>query len=357
MSFSNIKKIIIGLLILIVAVFVIYNFEISKVSNDKTNIEVQVSTGQNYLSISKDLKEKGLIKSTFFYKIYVKTHKLNDLQAGIYNLNKSMSVKELLNALEKGSTYNPDAFSITLPEGKNARFVASLIEKNTNNTSEQFYSVLKNNEYLDKLINKYWFLDESIKNENIYYSLEGYLFPDTYEFKNKDVSIEEIIESMLDQMGAKLSAYKTEINNSKYSLHEIITLASIIELEGASSDDRSGVAGVFYNRLEANWSLGSDVTTYYAEKVDINERELYKAEFDKVNAYNTRSSSMRGKLPVGPICNPGIESIEASINPTDHDYFYFVADKNKKTYFSKTSSEQDQVVAKLKKEGLWYEYK
>lgn len=350
------KKILIVFLCLILAVFVIYKFEISSVSNDKTNIEIEVKKGETYLTLSKRLKEKDLIKSEFFYKIYVKTHKSSDLQAGVYNLNKSMDIKDILKELSKGSNYNPDSITITLPEGKNMRYIADLIEKNTNNSKEDLYNLLKDQNYLDELINTYWFLDDSIKNEKIYYSLEGYLFPDTYEFQNKDVSLKEIIKTMLDQMGSKLNAYKNEINNSNYSLHQILTLASIVELEGTSSDDRNGVAGVFYNRLKAKWSLGSDVTTYYAEKVDMDERELYKKEFDSVNDYNTRSSSMAGKLPISPICNPGIESIEAAINPTNHDYYYFVADKNKKTYFTKTAAEHQNIINKLKKEGLWYEY-
>ena len=352
------KLIILFSIIFLVAVgFVVYNINLKSVSNDKTNIEFQVLKGQNYLSIADTLKEKGLIRSKLFYKIYVKTHKLDDLQAGLYNLNKSMDVEEILSVLKKGSNYNPDAIKITILEGKNIRYISSLIEKNTNHTSDEFISLLSNQEFLDELINKYWFLDNSIKNQNIYYSLEGYLFPDTYEFKNKDVPLKDIIIKMLDQMDNKLTPYKEKINTSKYNIHEILTLASIVELEGSTSNDRNGVAGVFYNRLESNWSLGSDVTTYYAQKVDITERELTKAEFDSVNSYNTRSSSMAGKLPVGPVCNPGIESIVAAIEPEEHDYFYFVADKNKKTYFTKTFAEHQKIINKLKSEGLWYQYK
>ena len=135
-----------------------------------------------------------------------------------------------------------------------------------------------------------------------------------------------------------------------------MTLSSIIELEAAHSDDRAGVAGVFYNRLEGGWALGSDVTTYYAVQVDLNERDLYQSELDDYNAYNTRSSKMAGKLPVGPICNPSIVAIEATLNPKTHNYLYFVADKNKKTYFSTTAKEHDKTIQKLKAQGLWYTY-
>ena len=133
-------------------------------------------------------------------------------------------------------------------------------------------------------------------------------------------------------------------------------MASIVELEGANSNDRYGVAGVFYNRLQNGWALGSDVTTYYAEQIEMSDRDLYQAELDEANDYNTRSNTMAGKLPVGPICNPGIESINAAVEPQKHDYFYFVADKNKKTYFAKTYSEHVTIINKLKKDGLWYTY-
>lgn len=136
----------------------------------------------------------------------------------------------------------------------------------------------------------------------------------------------------------------------------MMTLASIIELEAGKADDRKGVAGVFYNRLNSGWSLGSDVTTYYAEKIDNWTRDLKTSELNSCNAYNTRSSCMTGKLPVSPICNPSVGSIEAAIEPTNHKYYYFVADKNGKTYFTKSDSEHASKVRELKRNGLWIEY-
>ena len=215
---------------------------------------------------------------------------------------------------------------------------------------------LKNKDYLNELISEYWFIDNSILNDNLYYSLEGYLYPETYEFKNRNVTVKEIFKTMLDEMNKKIEPYKESINSNKYSFHEILTLASIVELEGAKSNDRSGIAGVFFNRLDAGMSLGSDVTTYYASKVEMSERDLYKYEIDSVNGYNTRSNSMAGKLPIGPICNPSIISIKAVLNPTSSDYYYFVADKNGNTYFTKTYSEHNRKVSELKQAGLWYIY-
>jgi UPF0755 protein len=262
-----------------------------------------------------------------------------------------MNVKKIVNTLEN-KTKN-EMITITFKEGINFRDVAQLISKNTDYTEEQVYEITSDSTYLDELIEKYWFLTDDIKEEGIYYPLEGYLFPDTYNF-NKNSKIEDIIEYMLDNTDKKLTSIWKD--NNKYSIHEIMTMASIVELEASNSDDRAGVAGVFYNRLESGWSLGSDVTTYYGLKLSLNERDLTTQELNEVNDYNTRSSSMAGKLPISPICMPSLESIEAAINPEDHNYYYFVADKNGKTYFNKTSSEHVTTVAKLKKDGLWYEY-
>lgn len=232
------------------------------------------------------------------------------------------------------------------------RKIASLIADSTNNTMDDVYNLLEDKEYLNYLIDTYWFINSDILNSNIYYSLEGYLFPDTYYFTNKDVTVKEIFERMLDEMNTKLTPYKEDILNSKYSIHELLTLASIVELEGASSNDRASIAEVFYNRLKDNWTLGSDVTTYYAEKMDDWKIGLTNKQLNTCNSYNTRGTCFKG-LPVGPICNPGIESIKAVIYPSSNDDYYFVADCNGKVYLSKTATEHDAIQAKLISEGNW----
>ena len=342
--------------VLIVVCCTIYKVNIGPVSKNSAMKQIEVESGETYLSISSKLKENNLIKSEFFYKLYVKLMNPAGLEKGKYSLSEDMGVEKIIKTLENGSDANIDVISITFVEGKNMRYIAKTISDNTNNTEEDVYSLLNDTNYLDSLISKYWFLTDEIKDNRIYYSLEGYLFPDTYQFKSKDVTVKEIFETLLDQMDKKLTPYKNDIQNSNYTVHQILTLASIVELEGVNVSDRFDVSGVFYNRLNSGWSLGSDVTTYYASKIDMNERDLKKSELDECNNYNTRNSCMAGKLPVSPICNPGIESIEATINPNQHSYYFFVADKNKKTYFTKTNAEHLQMIASLKSQGLWYEY-
>ena len=354
------KKILVLILIVlataILGFIIFYNTGLSSVSKDKTDIEFMVESGSTYYSIAHKLKENKLIRNELCFKLYVKFNKTEKLNAGKYVLNRSMNVEQIVKTLSKGNSYNPDAIVITFKEGKNMRYIASMIESNTNNTIDDVYKLLKDEEYLNSLIDKYWFIDDSILNKDLYYSLEGYLYPNTYQFQNKDVSVKEIFETMLDEMDLRLSEYKTDLLNSKYSIHEILTLASIVELEGGKNTDREGIAGVFYNRLNKGYSLGSDVTTYYAAKIELSDRDLYKYEVDDKNNYNTRSDYLAGKLPIGPISNPSIDSINACLHPKNSDYFYFVADKNGNTYFSKTYEEHLQIKNELIEANLWYTY-
>lgn len=356
------KKIIIGIsglvsiiVVLVCIIVLLYCNGIKPVSSDNKVIEFEVKEGSRFYSISDDLYEKGLIKSEFWYKVYLKLNKISSIKPGIYNLKKSMSVQEIIDTLSSDAK-DPYVVNLTFKEGYNFYDIIDVITYYTNNTEEDINSLLSNEEYINGIIEKYWFITDEIKNEKLYYSLEGYLYPDTYQFKNKDVEVETIFNTLLDQMDKKLSAYKDALESNEYSVHQILTLASIVELEGVTDEDRASIAGVFYNRLDSNMNLGSDVTTYYGAKVRMSERDLTSAELNDDNGYNTRVSTMVGKLPVGPICNPSIESIKATLYPEENDYYYFVSDRNNKTYFTKTLNEHNAKIQQLKKEGLWYEY-
>ena len=353
------KKLKIGVIILVIILAMItvvgflYNYFISPVSRDSEKVVVEIKEG-SISSIGDTLYNNGLIRNTFIFKVYVKINNINSLKASTYELDKNMKLKDIIKVLEEGNSYNPDEIIITFKEGLNVRKIAKIVEENTANSYDDFMKLMNDNDFIDKKIQEYWFLTDSIKNSKIYYPLEGYLFPNTYAFLNKSVSCEEIVNKMLDEMDKKLTKYKDKIDSSEYNIHEIMTLASIVELEGASSDDRAAVAGVFYNRLHDGWVLGSDVTTYYYLKIDDFKQSLNgnKNLYTCDNAYNTRCTSFVG-LPVGPISNPGIDSIEATINYKKHNYYYFVADSNKNTYLNKDATGHYNTIQRLKNEGNW----
>ena len=338
------------LLMILVSCIWFYQSNLKAVSKESKKIELKVEKGSTYQSLSTTLEEKGLIRSSLMYKIYIKLNNPTSLQAGSYMLDQNMSVEEIISNLEKGSNYNPDVIKITFKEGLVVPKVAEIIEKNTNHKKEEVYKLLKDTTYLNKLIDKYWFLTDDIKNSKLYYSLEGYLYPNTYEYLNKDVKIETIIESMLDSMEANLKDDKEAILKSKYSIHEIITLASMIQSEGNNTADFKKMASVFLTRLDKKMKLQSCASAYYGDK-KIMGVDAFSDSYLKKNNYNTY---VINALPVGPISNPGLDAIQSVLNPSDTDYLYFASDKNMKVYFSKTYEEHAKTVAQLKKSGNWY---
>ena len=309
---------------------------------------IEIGKGATSKEIGSILYENKLIKNKDFFVIYLKLNNVNNLQAGTYKLNSNMSLKEIVKILSEGKIYTDETIKITFKEGINYRDLARTIEKNTNNSYDSVLDLLNDQEYIDSLIADYWFLTEDIKNKDIYYSLEGYLFPDTYEFKNKDVTIPEIFKKLLDQMDKVLSNYKIEIENDKYSVHELLTLASIAEKEVSGSENRKKVVSVFINRLNKKMALGSDITTRYSLKLD-DKRPLTKSEYNSSNAYNTRNSKMIG-LPAGPICMVSKDSIDASIKRIDTNYLYFIANINtNETFFYEKYSEFENKKQELSK--------
>lgn len=353
--------IIIGILLMIMLCGIIfflgwYNLQQKPVNKDQVNeIQIEIKTGMSTDEILNLLHDNGIIRNVFASKIYVKLNNINNLQAGKYKLGTDLSLDDILKQISSGKIMN-ETISITFVEGKNIRWIAKTIAEKTNNTEEQVYELLSNRQYIESLMDKYWFLTDDVLNENIYYPLEGYLWPDTYQFESKDILVEDIFTTLLNQTEYVLKQYKSEIEKSGIGIHKVLTMASIIELEGNDEKSKSEISSVIYNRLSNKMSLGSDVTTYYAIKVDMNERNLYKSEINSYNAYNTRGPNMEGKLPVGPIAMVSKESIDAVLNPAQTNYLYFVADTNGKVYFSETYEEHKNIIDDLRNQGLWYEY-
>lgn len=317
--------------------------------NDAKKIEVIIPNGTTSRQIGVILKQKGLIRSELFFNIYIKVKRPAPMKASTYTMTKDMSLEEIVKVLESGNSYNPDVITITFKEGEWITDYSKTIANKTNHTYDEVIAIMKDKAYAQKLIESYWFLTEDILNESIYYPLEGYLAPNTYQFSNKDVSVEAIIETMLKQTEKVLNKYKT---NMTLPVHYYITMASLAELEGTNTDNRKQIVNVFENRLARGMNLGSDVTTYYALQHPMTQ-DLTTAQFATVNPYNTRSTSMMGKMPIGPICNPSESSISAATSPTKSNYLYFVADKYGKIYFTNTLAEHNAKVKEIKEKGDW----
>lgn len=323
------KKIIIGLFMLIVIgilSFVLFLYTgLEPVSNQSEVISFTIEYGTSKTKVIEDLYEAGIIKSSLALKIYLYFDYNSDFLAGTYEIDKSLGAVDVIEILQSGST-DENVVTVTFTEGKRLTEYAEVISQNFDFEYDEVMKVLESEEFLNYLIENYEIITEEILNSDIYYSLEGYLFADTYEFY-ADASIEQIIEKMVSHGNDLISPYLSDIYEN-YSIHDIITIASISELEANSSEDRKSVAQVIYTRLNLNMTLGMDVTAYYGAQLSMSEEITYDNGLSDENPYNTRISTFYG-LPVGPICNPSLSSVLASIYPNEEfDYVYFIADEN-----------------------------
>lgn len=360
----------IGLIIFLILILIIiaaagyayywYTDSLKPISeNSDEVVSVEIKSGSGVSGIASLLQENGLIKSDLAFKIYCKINNVTNLQAGEYEFDKGMNLESIVKSLQTGEVIDKTV-NIIFKEGRNMRSVAKTISEKTSNSYDDVMKVFADKSYAKELINKYWFLTNEILDNDIYYPLEGYLYPDTYTLESSEVTTEEIIEKMLNHTDKILSEYKAEIKSSGYTVHKFLSLASVIENEGTNTADRKGIARVFLNRIKIGMALQSDVTTYYAFKINMGDRDLTREELNTYNKYNTRGPNMEGKIPVGPISNVSKSSIEALLNPsTDSkikNALFFVADKNGKVYFSNTNAEHESIIRDLKNKGLWYTY-
>ena len=342
-----ILSVIVGLILVGVVTLVIL---LSPVSKSSDIVEFTVKKGEGKEKIVDNLKYAKLIKSKYATFVYIVLSGKKNLQAGSYEFSRNMSVKDIITSLSTGDIVNVkrDEVRITFKEGDTLKHFVTMVANETNIDYDEAIKKLSDKAYLKGLIADYWFLTDDILEENIYFPLEGYLYPETYNFY-KETSIEQVIRKVLNVTNERLEPIKSKIENSKYNIHELLTIASIAEKEANTNSDRAMVTQVIYKRLELNMALGMDVTSYYGVQKEMTEA-ITQLDLNDKNPYNTRVTTFIG-LPVGPICNPSIGSINAALEPADTDYLYFVADINTgKVYFAKTNEEFNVLVKKYVKQ-------
>jgi len=329
------KKIIcsaaIVVLVLVLAIFA----EVSGIFRNNDAVVVEINSGSGIKQISKQLKDQGIIGSQNFFLIYSKFF-AETFHMGVHEIS-SKSYKSIVEELETPS--RAKAVMVTITEGMEQREIAALLQEKGLVTAEEFNSAAKADKF------DYWFLN-GIKKRDM--ELEGYLFPDTYEFSYEE-NAESIIKKMLDNFNNKFTDdMKKRTQKLGLSVDELITMASIVEREAASKDELALVAGVFFNRLdeacESAGYLQSCATVQYILK----ERKLILSINDTkiVSDYNTYINK---GLPVGPIASPGLNCINAALHPEDTDYLYFAADGKGNHYFAES---YNQHLENMKKAGL-----
>lgn len=310
--------------------------------NSKKEVVVDIPIGSSVSFISQTLEDKGMVKSARVFKYYVKFKNESDFMAGEYHMTPSMTFAQIIDSLKTGKIMQKPVFSITIPEGKQLDEIATAIAKKTNQKEADIIKQLNKETFIQSMMNKYPdLLTTEILAKDVKHPLEGYLFPATYPFYKKNPTLEEIISAMLDKTVNIVQKYEVEIADQDLSIHEFLTMSSLIEKEATKKADRNKIASVFYNRIKEKMPLQTDPTVLYAQgkhKAKVTYKDL---EVD--SPYNTYQNK---GLPPGPIANAGVMSMEAALHPDKTDYLYFLASKDGKVHFSKTLQEHNKLKEK-----------
>ncbi|WP_375708073.1 endolytic transglycosylase MltG [Companilactobacillus sp. RD055328] len=329
---------VIAFLALIVGIFTYHYVHTSLQpldKNDKTEVVVNVPIGSSTKEIAAILQKEKVIKSATVFNYFVKTHSYTDFQAGYYNFQPSMTLEHIVSLLQKGGTSEPQGTAIAkvlVKEGVTVEQVGDAIAKKTKFSKKDFLSLMKDKTYMKELETKYpELLKSSLASEDVRYNLEGYLFPATYNVV-KGMTLKQLVTSMVEKANSEYAPYFSTIKEKGLTVQQAITLASLIEREGVTEKDRKKISGVFFNRIDANMPLQSDISVMYA--LNKHKHSLTNKDTSVDSPYNLYINAGYGP---GPFNNPSISSLQAVVNPTDSNYLYFVANlKTGKVYYSKT---------------------
>lgn len=317
------------------------------------SVEIPENSGNSY--IGQLLESAGVIKSGKVFNYYTKFKNISNLKSGYYNLQPSMTMDEIIEALQKKGSDKPQEPSlgtVLVKEGYTIEQIAKAVEVNssakkgkhssTGLKAKDFLKLMKDDVFLTKMKAKYPTLLVNLpKDTDAKYVLEGYLFPATYNIHD-DTTVESLAEEMLSTMDTYLSPYYATISSSDHNVNEILTLASLVEKEGATDDDRKNIASVFYNRLDSDIALQSNIAVLYAlgklgQETTLKEDATIDTNIDSL--YNDYVH--KGLMP-GPVDSPSLSAIEAVINPSSTKYMYFVADVSTGNVYFAESYEEHQ---------------
>ncbi len=328
MSKLSVKAIVLislasGLLFISVTAAVLAVYYTGPVSDDAVCRDVIIKEGMNLRQISGVLENEGVIKNSTAFILFNRiTGSARGIKAGEYLLSPSMTPGRIIEVLTKGEVVT---HPVTIPEGFSIEQIADVLAE-------------------EKLIDRAEFLNfaGSAGVENRYgidgHGLEGYLYPDTYHFA-RNLNASSIADAMIKRFKDVIKPYGQSIAGSGMTLHEVVTLASIVEKETGRADERPLIASVFLNRLKKNMRLESDPTVIYGIKNF--SGNIKKTDLSTRTPYNTYV--VKG-LPPGPIASPGLDSIKAVLYPADTDYLFFVSKNDGSHHFSKSLKEHNRAV-------------
>ncbi len=309
---------------------------------DDTIKSVEIPLGSSISTIGEILEEHSIIKSGTIFRYYTKFKNETEFQAGNYDFSASMTLDEIIDTLKTGKLMEEAVLTVTIPEGKKLEDIAKIFAQHTSITEEEFMKTVNDPEFIENVMNMYpTILSEEILNSDIIHPLEEYLFAATYDFNTETPTVESIIIAMLDKTEEVVLKYMNQIEefeDEDLTIHEALTMASLVENEAREVNDRKLIADVFYNRLDEGMPLQTDPTVLYALG---EHKDRVLTEYTEIDSpYNTY---MYTGLPVGPISNFAENALEAVLNPEPTSALYFLAATDTgKVYYSDTLEEHNQ---------------
>lgn len=334
---------IVGIIVAVILVVGLFTYRYVKRSlkpldaNNTSRVVVKVPIGSSNKEIATELQQKKIIKSSTVFNYYVKAHNYTDFQAGSYYFSPSMTMDQIITSLQKGHSNRKVLGKVLVKEGVMVEDIATAVAQNTKWSKKQFLDLMKDQSFLDSLAKKYpKLLQSSMASKDVRYHLEGYLFPLTYNVYEKE-TLKQLVTEMVKATNEQLAGYYGTIAEKNLTVQQVLTLASLVEREGVSETDRSKIAGVFFNRLDIDMPIQSDISVMYA--LNTHKESLTNKDTSVDSPYNLYINSGYGP---GPFNSPSLQSIQAVLNPSDRDqnYLYFVANlKTGKVYYSHTYEE------------------
>lgn len=320
--------IVFSLALIAVGGFIWWSQYSKPVSNNEQHTRYVIPKGRSAGQIGKTLYEEGLIKSPFVFKVYVQVFgKAKEIQAGEFTLSPNLALSEIVEKLTSG----PEEIWVTIPEGLRREEISEKVVKSLELEGDEA-----------KIFGEV-FLKESE-------GREGFLFPDTYLFP-RDVKPTLVVGKLIDTFDTKTKTLSEGISGSGYTLNQLITLASIVEREAKTEEERPFVAGILLNRIEAGIALQADATVQYAlansklktqnSKPDNYWIVLKKDDLSINSPYNTYTHT---GFPPAPIANPGLSAIEAAVNPAESTYFYYIHDPEGQIHYAETLTQHNENV-------------
>lgn len=321
-------------------------------SSKNTSIQVKIPLGASNKKIGQLLADKKVIKSAFVFDYYIKTHNKTSFNAGYYVLKPSMNLATVVNHLEQGGSSTPligQTGKVLVQEGETIDQIAQAVQKQTKFSAKEFLALMKDESYLDQLAKQYpELLNSTMTAKGVRYRLEGYLYPATYDVSNLK-NLKTLVNQMVATENTQLKPYFNTMTKKHLSVQEVLTLASLVEREGVTSTDRGKIAGVFFNRLDKNMALQSDISVMYA--LNTHKKNLSYKDLKVDSPYNLYTNKGYGP---GPFNSPSLQAIKAVLNPTQRSkkYLYFIANtKTGKVYYSKTYAQHQKMTDKLAKDN------